>query len=263
MPDTFAPPDDRSAMREVDLGRLAGAYRHRPASATSLRRAERAGSRSAAGAWILDIGGGPGNHAAVWAGQGHHAVVLDPSPLMLASVRDLGLLRVRGQAQTLPFQSGRFTLAWFHLSIHYGDWKVAIDEAVRVLDRHGRIEIWTLGSDHHTQSLLARWFPSIAVIDADRFPDPDDLRTYLESRVATVTVSRPHESVVRSAGSWIRAIEAGFVSTLQLLSDEERSRGIEAIRAAYPDPEEETSYELHFTRIVGDRGACDDPEMRP
>jgi hypothetical protein len=62
------------------------------------------------------------------------------------------------------------------------------------------------------------------------------------------------EDVVRPAGSWLQAVEAGFISTLQLLPEDERIEGIEAFRRAHPDPDDEVAYQLHFTRIVGERG---------
>ncbi len=240
-------------MDSVNLDRLALAYSHRPPSEASIERAQRAGLLLAPGGRILDAGGGPGNHSAVWARQGHHPVLLDPSMAMLTGVRERGLTGVRAAAQRMPFRSRCFDLVWFHLSIHYGDWTASVDEALRVVDDGGRIEIWTLGPDHYEHSFLTRWFPSVAFIDADRFPNPDGLAAYLEGRLPSVSITRPTENVIKTAGTWIPAIEAGFVSTLQLLSNEERQRGIEAIRRRYPDPSEQIAYELRFTRIVADR----------
>ncbi len=239
-------------MSDVDLDRLASAYEHRPPSSSSIGRAEQAGLRLTPGARILDAGGGPGNHSAVWERQGHDPVLLDPSMTMLIGSRDRGVTGVRATAQAMPFHPRSFALVWFHLSIHYGDWMASVDEALRVIDGDGRIEIWTLGPDHYEHSFLTSWFPSIAVIDGARFPDPDKVTTYLENRVARVSVTHPIEAVVRTAGEWIPAIEAGFVSTLQLLSEDERRSGIEAIRRRYRDPSEQIAYELRFTRIVAD-----------
>ena len=237
-------------MDDVDLDRLASAYAYRPPSSSSIERAELAGKRLTAGAQILDAGGGPGNHSAVWARQGHRPVLLDPSMTMLTGARDRGLTSVGATAQSIPFRSESFALIWFHLSIHYGDWRTSVDEALRVMEHGGRIEIWTLGPDHYEHSFLTSWFPSIAAIDAGRFPDPDELSAYLDDLLPPVSVTHPVETVVKTAGEWIPAIEAGFVSTLQLLTDEERGRGVEAIRRRYPDPSEHINYELRFTRIV-------------
>jgi hypothetical protein len=239
-------------MDSVDLDRLATAYAYRPPSDASIERAEQAGSILVPGGWILDAGGGPGNHSAVWNRQGHYPVLLDPSMTMLTGSRDRGLTGVLGTAQAMPFHSRCFSLVWFHLSIHYGDWRVSVGEALRVAEDGGQIEIWTLGADHYEHSFLTSWFPSIAVIDAGRFPDPDLLAGHLSDGVSSVSITHPIETVVKTAGDWIPAIEAGFVSTLQLLPDEERDRGIAALRDRYPDPTERIAYELRFTRIVAD-----------
>ncbi len=238
-------------MAEVDLDRLATAYRYRPASVASLERAEKAGSGLERGAWVLDVGGGPGNHSTVWTRQGLNAIVLDPSAAMLAYGTKRSLRGVRGRSQAMPFREGQFALVWFHLSIHYGDWRAAIDESVRVLGDDGRVEVWTLGPDHHERSMLARWFPSVERIDNERFPPPDAVADRLGQHVSMVTVTHPKEAVSRPAGSWLQAVEAGFISTLQLLPADERAAGIEAFRRAHPDPEAPIGYQLWFTRIVG------------
>ena len=238
-------------MDEVDLDRLAAAYRYRPVSAVSLERAREAGSNLERGAWVLDVGGGPGNHSAMWGREGLNAIVLDPSAAMLAYGAKRNLRGVRGRSQAMPFRPGTFALVWFHLSIHYGDWRTAIDESVRVLGNDGRVEVWTLGPDHHERSMLARWFPSVERIDTERFPPPDAVANRLAGLVPMVSLTYPVERVSRTAGSWLRAVEAGFISTLQLLPDDERARGIEAFRRAHPDPDAEIDYQLRFTRIVG------------
>ncbi len=237
-------------MADVDLDRLAGAYTHRPPSKASLERADRAAKTLRPGARILDAGGGPGNHAAVWHSSGHRPVLLDPSAEMLARATAHGLVGVQGRSQAMPFRSGVFDLVWFHLSIHYGDWRKAVDEAVRVVRDDGRVEIWTLGADHFEQSGLAQWFPSIPAIDAARFPDPDQVVRHLRGGGAAVLVEYPIEEVVTTAGAWLPAIEAGFVSTLQLLPPDELERGLEALGRRYRDPVETIRYNLRFTHIT-------------
>jgi len=240
-------------MADVDLDRLAVSYAHRPPTPASLRRAADAGERLRPRSRILDVGGGLGNHASVWRDGGHHPIVLDPSGGMLRTVYARGLAAVRGRAQDIPFRNGTFDLVWFHLSIHYGDWRRAVDEADRVVATPGRVEIWTLGPDHHEQSLLTRWFPTVGAIDRDRFPKPEAVAERLGARFPEVATDHFVEVVTRSASSWIAAVEAGFVSTLQLLSDEERRSGIEAARRRYADPDEEVHYEMRYTRITADR----------
>jgi SAM-dependent methyltransferase len=240
-------------MVEIDFSQLAEGYRHRIPSAASLGRARRAGADLAVGSHILDIGGGPGHHAAVWVERGHHPVVLDPAVEMARPAVALGLAVVIGVSQALPFTNAVFDLAWFHLSLHYGDWRRALDEAVRVTRVGGRIEIWTLGSDHHERSMLARWFPSVPQIDRARFPHEGEVEAFLSDRVSSAQIVTVIEEKTRPAGEWAAAAEAGFVSTLQLVDAAELETGMAAFRRAYPDPSAEVGYELRFARIVATR----------
>ncbi len=95
------------------------------------------------------------------------------------AVSNAGVKAIRAVAQALPLRSGAITLVYFHLSIHYGDWRRALDEALRVLHPGGECWIWTMGEKHHRASFLTRWFPSVGDIDAARFPAPEALSDYL------------------------------------------------------------------------------------
>jgi len=240
-------------MADIDLGRLARGYAHRAPSEESLDRARAATDGLPMPATILDIGGGPGHHAAVWAEEGHHPVVLDPAAEMVRSAAIRGVAVILGLSQAMPLRDVSFDLAWFHLSLHYGDWRRSLDEAARVIVPDGRIEIWTLGADHHDQSMLSRWFPSVPRLDRERFPEVDDVRDHLEALGATVTVGKVVEQKSRPAGEWAAAAKAGFVSTLQLVDMAEFEAGMDAFRQANPDTSAEIAYELRFNRIVASR----------
>ncbi len=199
------------------------------------------------GDWAVDVGGGTGAHAACWAGAGYRALVVDPSPGMLRRAAGRpGVVAVGGRAQALPLAARSMALVFFHLSIHYGRWERALDEAMRVLRPGGECWVWTLGGEHHRSSFLARWFPSVAAIDAARFPDPDALAARLAAGGGTVTRGREVEVRERTAGEWLDAVAAGFVSTLQLIPPDEFRAGRERFAAAYPDPAEMVRYRLDF-----------------
>ncbi len=233
----------------VDLEALAAGYQRRPASEASRQRPRRAATEAGLhpGDWAVDVGGGTGAHAACWAEAGLRALVVDPSRGMLRRAAEQpGVAAVGGRAQALPLASGSVALVYFHLSIQYGEWRTAVDEAMRVLRDGGECWVWTLGSDHHRRSFLARWFPSVAGIDAARFPDPDALEARFAAAGGTVSRGREVEVSERSAGEWLEAVAAGFVSTLQLISPEELQAGRERFTAAYPDPAERVRYRLDF-----------------
>jgi SAM-dependent methyltransferase len=237
----------------VDLDALAGAYRFRPASDAARQRAQRAAAGVEAGEWALDVGGGPGEHAELWSRRGLHPVVLDPSGSMLAAARGrTGVATVQGRSQRMPFADGVFRLVYFHLSLHYGDWRRAVDEAMRVLTPGGTCWVWTLGPDHHASSLLAQWFPSVESLDRRRFPDPDEVAAHLE-RSGDVSRGREIERRQRPSGEWRAAVAAGFVSTLQLVDPAELAAGLDAFAKAHPDPRELVTYEMRWDWIRVDR----------
>ena len=244
-------------MADVDLEKLAAGYSHRPASRAVLAHASGAVAGLAEGSVAIDVGGGRGDHAAVWAEAGIRPVVVDLSPAMAAAAAGRqGVLAVVGSAQQLPIASGAADLVYFHLSIHYGDWRASLSEAGRVIGGSGRCVVWTLGERHHRASMLARWFPSVGDIDARRFPEAAAIASFLEKQGWEVSLTQRPERVTRVAREWVAAVEAGFVSTLQLLSSSELDDGIAAFRQAHPDPDEIVSYQLDWDRIVAVRPAA-------
>lgn len=235
-------------MADIDLDQLADAYRLRPMSDAARLRAM--ASAEGCRGWLLDIGGGRGHHAAVWSADGRTAIVVDPSPGMAARARlRAGLYVVRAHSQSLPFRDRTAGLCYFHLSIHYGDWERSVGEALRVTRSGGRIEIFTMGRDAIERSSLARWFPRVAEIDTERFPDPDEVAERCASGGGSVAVSHETESIERSSGAWVDAVEGRFVSTLQLLDEQEIADGVSRFAAEYPDRDTPYRYELMLTRI--------------
>lgn len=240
------------ATKPIDLEHLAAGYAYRPASAAARRRARRAGAEARIDrtAVAIDIGGGRGEHAAEWVTSGALVVVIDPARGMLrqAAART-GVRAICGTAQQLPLRARSVRLAYFHLSIHYGDWRRSLDEAIRVLEAGGSCWVWTMGEEHHRNSFLARWFPSVADIDAARFPDPAAVAAHLTAAAAEVTTGREIELRTVSSQQWHDAVRAGFVSTLQLVDIEELEAGLSRFTAAYPDPEQPVDYTLRFDWI--------------
>ena len=235
-------------MVEIDLDSLATGYKLRPVSSAARARAEL--SSGGCKGLLLDIGGGTGDHAAVWVGEQRLVVVVDPaSAMLLRASRHRGVAVVGATAQALPFRDHVATLAYFHLSIHYGDWRRSIAEALRVTRPGGRIEIWTMDREAIARSSLGRWFPEVVEIDQNRFPDPKDLAGRLASKGGTVEITSTSELIDRSASDWADAVRARFVSTLQLLDDAQITEGIARFKAAHPDPDARYRYELLLTRI--------------
>ena len=240
-----------SADDEVDLGRLAGAYGHRVEEAAADRAAmAAAAARLRPGTLAVDVGGGTGGHAAVFARRGGAVLVVDRSPDMAHAARQAGIPVVVGDGADLPLGAATTDLVYFHLSIHHGPSERWIAEAARVVRPAGLVWVWTLAPEHHRSSFLARWFPSVAAIDERRFPDPEALAgAMVRSGLSRVEQSEQVERVTRTAGSWVAAVRAGFVSTLHLIGDDEIAAGLDAFAAVHPDPGEAVDYEIAFRRV--------------
>lgn len=235
-------------MVDIDLDHLGRAYRLRPMSDAARSRA--IVSAEGLSGVLLDIGGGTGGHGASWVGPNRSPVVVDPSPVMLAGASEhRHVVSVQGRSQNLPFADDVAELAYFHLSIHYGDWRRAIDEASRVVSPGGRIEIWTMARDAIEQSSLGRWFPRIIAIDTERFPDPEAIAEFCRSLDSHVDLSSASEPIARTAKDWEEAVRGRFVSTLQVLEDDEIDQGLARFGAEYPNPDSLYRYALALTRI--------------
>lgn len=240
--------------RSVDLDALASSYRHRPAGPAALARARRAlrNARLRAGDWAIDVGGGPGEHAAEWAAQGVRSIVVDPTPAMVRKAHARrGVWAIRARAERLPLAPSSAGLVYFHLSIHYGDWRAALREARRVLRSAGEICIWTLGPLHHATSIQAQYFPSVRTLDERRFPAPADI----EERLRGLGFEAEHEveveQIARRAADWVAAVEDRFISTLQLITEDELADGIRRFCADHPDPDETVNYQLTWDHVRG------------
>lgn len=232
----------------IDLDVLAAGYRHRPPTVAARQRAREAARRALDP--LLDIGGGPGHHVNEWSSMGRRGVLLDLSEAMVRIASQVPHAHVvRSDAQLLPFRTDSFGLAYFHQSIQYGDWRRSLAEAVRVVRPGGRIEVWTFAPADIALSSLARWFPSIAAIDQPRFPEPDDLAAFVGSRGSAVAVDTVDEIIERPASSWIEAVRARFVSSLQVVPDDELEAGLDDFRAQYPHDDDVYRYAVRFTWV--------------
>jgi hypothetical protein len=250
-PETSSAPRPIGERSEIDLERLAAAYDHR-LEASAVRRAGIAADATGLGpgSIVVDVGGGRGAHASVFTERGARAAVVDPSTAMVLASHRRGLAGVVARGESLPIGDGAADLVYFHLSIHHGAWQEMLTEAARVAGAGGRIWVWTFPDEYHEDSYLARWFPSVATIDAVRFPPVDGLRTLLADLglVVAPTVVH-HDRVSRPAGAWMAAVRAGFVSTLHLISPDEIEAGLTAFGSQHPDPAEIIEYDLPYVGL--------------
>ncbi|MBT8198208.1 MAG: class I SAM-dependent methyltransferase [Acidimicrobiia bacterium] len=239
---------------KVDLERLAEGYSHRQPSKALLARAARAISELQLGpaSLVVDVGGGPGAHAAAFRASGARVSVVDPSPGMWERAGTSGAWVTGGRGESLPLRDDVADLVWFHLSLHHMKWIDAVTDAVRVCRPGGEVRIWTMGAAHFERSLMAQWFPSVPSIDAARFPDPDAVEDLLvDLGVSHVRHGVEVEKKRKPAGEWLAAVDGGFISTTQLIPPQEFAAGRARFLVSHPDPDEVLEYELRFDWVFG------------
>jgi SAM-dependent methyltransferase len=182
-----------------------------------------------AGRRVVDVGCGTGSVALALAELGSRVWGVDPADEMLAVARSrvgraVGLKR--GRAEALPFKDGWFERAVLRLVVHLVDRSRALPELARVLAPTGRVVIATFDLAHFHGFWLNRFFPAIERIDAARFPDPATVADELEAAgftgVRVECLVQP-DSLSRSEA--LDRIRGRYISTLQLLSEEELSEG--------------------------------------
>ena len=74
-----------------------------------------------------------------------------------------------------------------------------------------------------------------------------------ESGLGMAEQSTHTERITRTAGSWVAAVGAGFVSTLHLLDPSEVASGVATFTAAHPDPDEVVDYDIAYRRVSSTR----------
>ena len=179
---------------------------------------------------VLDLGCGTGRFSAALAEQGiARAWGVDPSAEMLSVAREklpasVGLKH--GRAEQLPFRDGWFERVVMWLVVHLVDRPGAFAEVARVLAPGGRLAVVTFTPEHFHRHWLNRYFPTIAAVDLERFPDDERLRTELEAagfgNVRLLRLSR-HGELTREAA--LERIHGRHISTFDLLGEDEIHEG--------------------------------------
>ncbi len=135
------------------------------------------------GAWVLELGFGPGHLQVHLARLGFHPVGIDASPFMVRKARSrlrragLPVRLVQGRAQALPFPDERFDRVVATFPSDYIFEEATLREIWRVLRPGGRFDtlltatspvlrlwerLWNPGNDHRTAMELHRRFQRAA-----------------------------------------------------------------------------------------------------
>jgi ubiquinone/menaquinone biosynthesis C-methylase UbiE len=189
---------------------------------------------------VLDVGCGTGTLLA-WLAQ--HATAkawgVDPSEEMLAVARTkvgegVGLKQAR--AESLPFKDGWFERVVMTLVVHHLDRARAFAEFRRVLASDGRIAIATFDPEQFDEHYLNAFFPSIAVVDRERFGTTDEIGAQLEAAgFSDFTTAALDQRTQIDREYALSRIRAKHISTFQLIPEDEYAAGVERAERELPE----------------------------
>jgi ubiquinone/menaquinone biosynthesis C-methylase UbiE len=183
---------------------------------------------------ILELGSGTGNStSAIAAGVPCDITALEISRGMLQQARkkDIPARWVRGSAMQLPFKNASFNFIFGIYMLHYiPDLDVLFRECARVLER-GSMAFVTAPHAFIQNHPMNDYFPSFAKVDLARFQPVEIVETVLRNvgcqRVDHARKSRVPEPVDEA---YVDKVEGKFLSTFDLLPQEEFSEGLARLR---------------------------------
>ena len=192
-----------------------------------------------AGKRVLDVGCGTGRLCAALEALGSRAAGVDASAEMLAVARSRlpeGTVLEQARAESLPFGDASFDRVTMQLSVHLLDRPTAFAETARVLAPGGRIAICTFDPTSFERFFLCRLFPSVLEIDLRRFPPAERLEAeLLAAGFGTVRVTPLYHEKVRTKADTLERIRGRYISTLQLIGDDELEAGLVQAERELPD----------------------------
>ena len=204
-----------------------------------------------AGRRVLDVGCGTGRLLAALAERGARVWGIDPSPEMVAEAKRRGSAKV-ASAERMPFKDGWFERAVLWLSVHLVDRRRAFAELRRVLDVDGRTVIATFDPSHFDRFWLNEIFPSLMRIDRDRFPTEEQLTQELIANGLEPRVVRLSQRAEIGREAALERIRGRYISTLELLAEEEYRAGLERAERELPA---DISYALEWLVVIAVRSA--------
>jgi ubiquinone/menaquinone biosynthesis C-methylase UbiE len=203
-----------------------------------------------AGKRVLDVGCGTGRLAASLQELGSRVWGIDPSPEMVAEARRRGVNAKVARAEQLPFKEGWFERAVMWLTAHLVDRPRAFEELRRVLASDGRIAIATFDPTHFDRFWLNEIYPSLERIDRERFPAQEQLVQELTSAGFAPSVTRLSQRAETTREAALERIRGRYISTLELLSEDEYRAGLERAERELPDA---IAYPLEWMVVVAAR----------
>ena len=221
----------------VDYSRLAADYDAARADETVDRDFWLLGLREMGdlrvGERILDLGAGTGRFARLLA-ESARVVALDTSrEMLLASKGKMEFARARGDAHRLPFRDGTFDATVVVMVLHHvAHLKAVLREIARV---SRKVVIATTDMRTRDLGILGEAFPSLVAIDRARFPRIDEIARDLEG--AGFHRVRVEDRALRRSlpvAAQIERVRKKYISTLDLIPEEEFRRGLAFLERELP-----------------------------
>lgn len=186
---------------------------------------------------VVDIGAGTGRFAKRFAGDfGARVVAVEPASGMrdagIDATNETGVRWVAGRAESLPVRSATADVVWMCCVVHYVDLAASGSEAARLLRPGGRVLVRSVFPDRFDDLTWLRWFPTARAIDEERMPTVDAVVDAW--RRCGLTLQERIRSEHRVAGNFsdlADRLQHRSISTLELISDEEFTAGLDALRA--------------------------------
>lgn len=154
---------------------------------------------------------------------------------MLEEARAKGARVKLAPAERLPFKEHWFDRSVGWLVIHLLDRPRAFGEVHRVLDTGGRFAIASFDPSYFDRFWLNSLFPSLEEIDRARFPDDRLLSGELVAAGFEPRLLRLSQVASVDRESALTRIRGRFISTLQLLGEEEYRAGLERAERELPE----------------------------
>jgi len=166
---------------------------------------------------------------------------------MVELARQRGVNAKVARAEALPFKDGWFERALLVLAIHVLDRQRAFAELGRVVNPDGRLAIATFDHAQFDDYYLSPYFPSLADIDRARFPTRAVLQQELEGAGFAAQTIPVLQRTMLDRRQVLERVRGKFISTLQLLEEEEYAEGL--VRADRELPEQ-VEAEQHLLVVV-------------
>ena len=174
---------------------------------------------------------------------------MDASPEMVDLARAREVNAKVARAEALPFKEGWFERALLVLVVHVLDRSRALSELHRVLSDDGQMAIATFDHRHFDDYYLNPYFPSLADIDRARFPTREQLVDELLASGFDAELSDVTLGARLSRERVLERIRGRFISTLQLLGEDEFAEGLAHAERELPERVETRQHMLAVAAV--------------